>query len=356
MRWWLTLLVFTLVICFEPRVSTQGQKPLDIYYIDVEGGAATLFVSPSGQSMLVDAGHPGTVDAERIATVVKIAGAKQIDYLVISHHHVDHVGGASELATRVPIRNFVDHGQTVETSPENQALYQTYVKAAEKGRRMLVKPGDTIPVEGLDIRVVSSGGELISTPLPGAGAPNPLCRDSLPKNEDKTENARSTGLVIRYGRFRTLALGDLTWNKELGLVCPNNLLGTVDVYLTTHHGLNISGPKAIVHALHPRVAVMNNGPTKGGAPDAWQIVRDSPGLEDFWQGHYAVAKADGKGSFGKSADAGPPRNSPKELIANLDEDEATCAAHWIKVSARSDGSFVVTNGRTGFSKTYKARA
>jgi competence protein ComEC len=353
----LILLAFGLLISFQTPTQSQGRQTLDIYYVDVEGGAATLFVSPSGESLLVDAGHPGPVDAERIVGVAKKAGVRQIDYLVVSHHHLDHVGGVPELAAKIPVRNFVDHGETVETSAANQALYQAYVKATQSGRRMLVKPGDAISVAGLDVKVVSSGGEAITKPLAGAGGPNPLCRDFTPKSEDKSENARSVGLVVRHGQFRTIALGDLTWNKERDLVCPNNLLGTVDVYLTTHHGLNLSGPKVIVQALRPRVAVMNNGPTKGGAPDAWQIVRDSPGLEDFWQGHLAVVKSDdaGKGGFGKSPDAGPPRNAEEKFIANLGADEAACAAHWIKVSAKADGSFVVTNGRTGMSKSYKPR-
>ena len=341
-RW---LFLFLLgVVAFDPHAIAQGQESLDIYYIDVEGGAATLFVSPSGQSMLVDSGHPGTVDAERIVAVAKEAGLEQIDYLVTTHHHLDHVGGVPELAARLPVRNFVDHGlPTTQELDSNQPLYEAYVKAREAGHHITVKPGDQIPIAGLDVRVVSSGGELITAPLAGAGSPNELCRDFTPKGETRIsggENARSVGLVVRYGNFRTLNLGDLTWNKEHDLVCPNNLLGTVDMYLTTHHGLSISGPKAIVHALQPRVAVMNNGPTKGGAPEAWQIVRDSPGLEDFWQGHYSV-------------NAGPAHNTPEQFIANLDETGEACAAHWIKISVLADGTFTVTNSRNGFSKAYE---
>ena len=153
---------------------------------------------------------------------------------------------------------------------------------------MLARPGDTLPVAGLDVRFVSAAGDLITKPLPGAGAPNALCRDFKPAAPDPTENARSVGMVLSYGSFRLLDLGDLTWNKEHDLVCPNNLLGAVDVYLTTHHGLDQSGPAVLVHAVQPRVAVMNNGAKKGGMPSAWRIIRDSPGLEDLWQLHYAV--------------------------------------------------------------------
>jgi competence protein ComEC len=283
------LLVACLLVSLEPRGNTQSHKSLDIYYIDVEGGGSALFVSPSGQSMLIDSGNPGTVDADRIAAVAKIAGLKQIDYLVTSHFHRDHVGGVTELAARLPIRNFVDHGlHAAQELKDNEALYQAYLKVRERGHYLPVKPGDKVPIAGLDVQVVSSGGKVITTPLAGAGASNALCGDFTPKEETAMiggENGRSVGVVIRYGTFRTIDLGDLTWNHEHDLACPNNLVGTVDLYLTTHHGLDLSGSKVMVHALHPTVAVMNNGPTKGTA-SAWQIVRDSPGLIDFWQNHY----------------------------------------------------------------------
>jgi beta-lactamase superfamily II metal-dependent hydrolase len=292
--------------------------------------------------MLVDTGHPGSVDAERIMAAAKIAGLKQIDYLVTSHFHLDHVGGVPELAARIPVKNFVDHGLPTATElKDNEPLYQAYLKVREKGRHMPVKPGDTIPIADLDVRVVSSGGKVITRPLDGAGAPNPLCADFVAKEEVPMlggENGRSVGVVVKYGRFRTIDLGDLTWNREHDLVCPNNLVGQVDVYLTTHHGLSFSGPKAIVHAMRPKVTVMNNGATKGTS-EAWQIIHDSPGMVDIWQNHQLIK-------------LGPDHNSAEQLIANLG-DGSNCAAHWIKVSARTDGSFTVTNSRNGFTKTYK---
>ena len=324
------------VIGVAPDIA-QGQT-LDIYYVDVEGGAATLLVSPSGESTLVDAGHPGTVDAKRIIAAANEAGVERIDYLVTTHYHLDHVGGAPAVAEELPIENFVDHGLPTATELDsNQPLYDAYVETRKSGRHLPVAAGDRIPMAGLDVRVVSSGEKFITTPLAGAAEPNPLCRDFERKEETYIsggENGRSVGLMIQYGDFRTIALGDLTWNREYELVCPNNLLGTIDLYLTTHHGLSISGPEAIVHALRPRVAVMNNGPTKGGAPEAWHTVRSSPGLEDFWQGDYSV-------------EAGDDHNVPEQFIANFDETGEDCAAHWIKVSARADGSFTVTNGRNG---------
>ena len=318
--------------------GAQPEKPLDIHVIDVEGGQATLIVPPSGESLLVDTGYVGFKgrDADRIAAVVRQAGLSRIDYLVVTHYHADHVGGVPALAARVPIRTFVDHGPTVEQGDQPALLYQAYLATRAKGRHVLARPGDTLPIAGLDVRIVSAAGDLITKPLAGAGQPNALCRDYLPADPDPTENARSVGMVLTFGRFRMLDLGDLTWNKEHDLVCPNNLLGTVDVYLTTHHGLNLSGPAVLVHAVHPRVAVMNNGPRKGGMPSAWRIIRDSPGLEDLWQLHYAV-------------DGGPDHNVPEAFIANVDD----TTAHDIRISAQRNGSFEVTNGRNGHSKMYR---
>ena len=320
------------------QAGAPPEKPLDIHVIDVEGGQATLIVPPSGESMLVDTGYVGFNgrDADRIAAVVRQAGLSRIDYLVVTHYHADHVGGVPALAARVPIRTFVDHGPTVEQGDQPAALYQAYLATRATGRHVLARPGDTLPVAGLDVRVVSAAGDLITTPLPGAGQPNALCRDYTPRDPDPTENARSVGMILTFGRFRMLDLGDLTWNKEHDLVCPNNLLGTVDVYLTTHHGLNLSGPAVLVHAVHPRVAVMNNGSRKGGMPSAWQIIRDSPALEDLWQLHYAV-------------DSGPDHNVAETFIANVDD----TTAHELRISAQRNGSFVVTNGRNGHSKTYR---
>jgi competence protein ComEC len=320
------------------RAQAPSQKPLDIYFIDVEGGQATLLVAPSGESMLVDTGFPGNDgrDLARIEAAAKQAGVSRIDYLVITHYHTDHVGNVPALAPRIPIRTFVDHGPTVETS--NTRLYDAYVEARKSGKHLQVKPGDKIPIAGLDVTVVAAAGQGLASPLPGAGAANPLCAQHEPKDADPSENAQSVGIVIGHGRFRMLNLGDLTWNKEHDLVCPSNRIGPIDLYLTTHHGTDTSGPAVLVQAVAPRVAIMNNGARKGGAASAWRIVRDSPGLEDLWQLHYAVA-------------GGREANTADERIANLDE----TTAHAIRVSAQGDGSFTVANTRNGVTKTYKAR-
>jgi competence protein ComEC len=343
-----------------PQQRQQGQKPLDIYFLDTEGGQATLFVSPSGQSMLVDTGFAGnqglapapgagapepTRDADRISAVLKQANVTVLDYLVITHYHGDHVGNAAELAKRIPIRHFVDHGPySVELQPNRAASFLAYLQVREKARAMAAKPGDTIPIAGLDVQVVSSAGELITKPMqgaPGAGAPNPLCRNAKLKDQDPTpENAESVGIVVRYGSFRLLDLGDLTWNQEHELVCPNNLLGSVDVFHTTRHGDPHAGAPQLVHALHARVALMNNGEKKGGAPEYWQIVREAPGLQDLWQLH-------------RSAAGGADHNSPEQFLANLDEIDH---GHNIKMSVSADGSFTMTNERNGFTKDYPALA
>jgi beta-lactamase superfamily II metal-dependent hydrolase len=316
-------------------------RTLEIYFVDVEGGQATLIVAPSRQSLLVDTGWPGRNmrDANRIAAAAKRAGVKEIDYLVVTHYHDDHVGGVAQLASKLPVRNFVDHGESVEHDGNADRLYKAYVRTrdASGGSHMQVKPGDKIPMKDLDVTVLAAGGEAIATPLSGAGQLNPACADVKPKETDSSENARSVGILIQFGSFRMIDLGDLTWNKENELVCPNNKIGTVDLYLTTHHGLDQSNSPAMVRALHPRVAIMNNGARKGGSPEAWQTVHDSPGLADFWQVHYAI-------------EGGKDHNVPEAMIANIYEqgDEG----NWLRVSADASGSITVYNSRNKYEKTY----
>src|ERR1700736_4819223 len=348
-----------------PQERGPGQKSLAIYFIDTEGGQATLFVSPAGQSMLVDTGFPGnqglasapgvgaaaasgapepTRDADRISAVLKQANVTVLDYVVITHYHGDHAGNAAELASKIPIRHFVDHGPyMVELQPNRVAPYLSYQPVRERAHIIVPKPGDKIAIAGLDVRVVSAAGDVITEPIagaPGAGAPNPLCRDAKLKDQDATpENFESIGLVIRYGSFRLLDLGDLTWNQEHALACPNNLIGTFTVFHTTRHGDPHSGAPQLMHAIHARVALMNNGERKGGSPEYWQTVHESPGLEDFWQLH-------------RSAAGGAEHNSPEQFLANLNE---TDHGHNIKMSVRADGSFTITNERTGFTKEYPAR-
>jgi beta-lactamase superfamily II metal-dependent hydrolase len=309
-------------------------QDLQVYCIDVEGGKSTLFVAPSGESMLIDTGYDGFQgrDAARIAAAAKAAGVKQIDYLVISHYHVDHAGGVRQLAALMPIRNFVDHGKTFETGA-GTAVYDAYLAARAKGNHIEVKAGDRVPIRGLDVQVVTASGKAIT----GSGAPNPLCASYQPLPPDHGENAHSIGLVVTLGKFRLVDLGDLFWNQEYDLACPNNLLGAADVFMTTHHAKKTSIAPQLVQALHFKAAIMNNGPETGADEPAWQTIHSSPGKPDIWQLHTALKN-----------DAA--HNAPEKFIANP---SANCQAHWIHLSARSDGSFTIRNARNHYQKRYQ---
>ena len=319
-------------------VQAAESRSLQIFFIDVEGGQATLMVTPSGQSLLIDTGWPefNGRDAGRIVAAAKAAGVNRIDYVVITHFHRDHVGGVTQLASQIKIGTFVDHGPNMEDAAASREDYAAYEKVAANSKRLTVKPGDQIRMKDLKVVVLTAAGEHITTPLPGAGQPNPLCASEPEAAVDSTENARSLGTLITFGKFRFLDLGDLTKRKERDLVCPNNLIGTVDLYLTTHHGVNQSNAKVIVDAIHPRVSIMNNGVHKGGSPDAWETIHDSPGLQDLWQLHYAMG-------------SDKAHNVSEMFIANPEE---KCEGKYIKVTAETNGTFTVLNSRNNFKKTY----
>ncbi len=273
-------------------LSAQTRTTLDIYLIDVEGGNATLFVAPSGESLLIDTGNGGAAaprDGDRIMAAVKDAGLTRLDRLITTHYHGDHFGAMENVAGRIPIGEFIDHGPNVQPNPATDAfLEKVYPTLYAKSRHTVVKPGDRIAMKGLDVRVVASAGQGITSALPGAGQSNPYCGTHKPKDDDPSENAQSVGTHFTFGRFKTVHLGDLTWNKEYNLVCPNNRLGTVDLFIVTHHGQPVSNAPVLVHAVAPRVGIMNNGTRKGGQPDAMNVLFSSPGLEDLWQIHFSL--------------------------------------------------------------------
>jgi competence protein ComEC len=359
------LVLVALLAVDTPAVAqTGGARTLDIYVIDVEGGESTLFVSPSGQSLLVDAGWPGFDgrDADRIAQVAMVAGVKQIDYLVVTHFHADHMGGVAQLRDRLPIRHFIDHGADVQPGPRAAAAFKIYSDIRDAGDHVEARPGYVIPIAGMTAQVIAANGAVLTAPVAGGGQANPLCasftrQETVPgQEENRAEDGRSVSTFIQFGRFRTAIMGDLGWNQERDLMCPVNRLGTIDLYLVSHHGSETSGSPALVYALRPRVGVMNNGPAKGGAVQTFQILRESPGFEDLWQNHYSIA-------------AGSELNKPDALVANPEPRNTSAQtaagappppthqgpAHWTKISASEAGGFTVTNSRTGFSKTYAAR-
>jgi beta-lactamase superfamily II metal-dependent hydrolase len=354
-------------LCVSPIAArAQTTRLLNIYVVDVEGGNATLFAGPSGQSVLIDTGNGGAAgarDAERILAAAKDAGVPQIDHLITTHWHADHFGEMAELAKRIPIKDFIDHGGNVQAQEAaDEFLKNVYPTLFAKGTHTLAKPGDKVAIDGLDWRIVAAGGTHIETPLPAAGKPNPYCESYQAQDPDPSENAQSVGSVVTFGQFRVAHLGDLTWNKEFALMCPKNPIGTVDVFIVSHHGQAISNSPQLVYALHPRVMVMNNGTRKGGQPEAMRVLHTSPGLEDLWQLHFSQL-------------SGQEYTVPGMFIANTFDEPLTAmpiagvpaptpgsgappppahngTAYWIKISARDDGSFTVTNARNGFTKTY----
>jgi len=320
-------------------------RNLDIYWVDVEGGGATLIVTPEGQSLLVDTGNPAPDDrdAKRIFQAAQKAGLKKIDYLMITHFHGDHVGGVPALAKLIPIEHFLDHGDSIEAQdPRSGSAWAAY-KTVAAGKRTTLKPGDKLPLKGLDALVISSNGQIIASPVNGGGTANPNCAGAVQHPADTTENQRSAGILLIYGKFKFLDLGDLTWDIEMKLACPANKLGAVTLFQATHHGFvnDFSGAPAFVLGVKPQVVVVNNGETKGWQNSAWDTVAKIPGLEDIWQVHQAR---------GPNHD----HNVKVEQIANLGPGGGD-AGHGLMATVGGNGKFTIINDRTGFRKTYAAR-
>ena len=392
----------------QTKPDKTAAKTLDMYFIDTEGGLAALYVSPTGESLLIDTGNPGGRDTDRIMETLNAAGIKQIDHLILTHYHVDHVGGLQELAKRIPIKHFIDHGASIEPREQVQGFQAIYAEMYAKAAHTVAKPGDKIPFAGASVVVITSAGQSLKTPIagaPGAGKPHPACADFKPRDESRVDpdNHQSVGVVISLGKFRTVNMGDFTYNREKELMCPNNPIGTVDLYLTAHHGIDQSGSPALVHGLRPRVVVMHNSTRKGGAIPTMQTLYSSPGLEDIWQLHWAYAAGieyntpalfianpedlptlanvllNPPPTFGQGLARGAPPTpgsgaaAPAPPVAQPPAGAAPAPAgavspagrgfgggghngpaFLIKASAQADGSFTVTNTRNNFSKTYAA--
>jgi competence protein ComEC len=378
----MSVLVLSAAFLIAQRPAAET---LRIYVIDVEGGNAQLWVTPSNESVIIDTGNGYTEadsgrgpiavrDADRVLAAIKDAGVKQIDHLITTHFHSDHFGAVIELAARIPVKHFIDHGPVVQHSAGADAFYKQYGELVNGAKHMVPKPGDKLPVSGVDWRVVNVAEQQITTPVAGApraGEPNPNCDGFEPHTANPvlgaadyghTEDEQVVASHVTFGKFRALYLGDFDWNQEPRLMCPRNLLGTVDLFVVSRHGQPSSNSQALVHAIRPRVMIMNNGIRKGGQPAAMKIFLTSPRLEGFWQLHAATL-------------GGQEYTVPGAFIANLDETAVPVAAvvlpqpgepplppapvhngvaGFIKVSAQDDGTFTVTNSRNGFSKTYQA--
>jgi len=336
---WCGLLVASLAVGFA-----QTSKELRVYFVDVEGGQSTLFVTPSGQSLLIDTGWPGHAgrDADRIVAAAKKAGISRIDYVLITHYHEDHVGGVPQLAARIPIGTFIDHGPNYETSDkatvEGYAAYQKLL-ASGKYKHIVPRPGDVLPIKGMKVLVISSNGNLLDHPLPGGGEQNPYCKISETRPADTTENSHSLGVLITFGKTRILDLGDLTWDKEMQLMCPMNRLGHVPILIVSHHGWYQSSSPALVDAIHPQIAIMDNGATKGGSKPILETFRKISGLETLWQLH--------------SSDEGGADNTSEPYLANPSGPDS---GYGLELTVATEGSFSVLNLRTGKQYSYPSKA
>ena len=344
------LIAAIVMLALTSATGWTADKPargLEIYFIDTEGGAATLLVTPTGESVLIDCGNPGARDADRIYRTSKEAGLKAIDHLVITHWHLDHYGSVARLSQLMPIHHFYDHGipAKLEEDPKNFPLLIQAYKKASQGKSKTLKAGDEVTlkqVEGgppLRMLCLCGSGDVVPD-KPGAPE-NPVVREHVPQAPDPTDNARSLGFLIGYGEFRFLDLGDLTWNIEYKLVHPTDKIGLVDVYQSTHHGLDISNNPVVLKTVQPRVAVFNNGPRKGGHATVIATLRRLPEAPAIYQMHRNLL-------------ASAQENTDAEFIANTEE--KNCSGEGIKLSVSPDSkTYTVAVGSKGKSRHFDTR-
>jgi beta-lactamase superfamily II metal-dependent hydrolase len=332
-----------------PSPAAAAKRGLDVYWIDTEGGAATLIVTPAGESVLIDCGNPGRRDADRIfQTATKQAGLTAIDHLIVTHWHTDHYGGTGRLAQLMPVRRFYNRG-IPETLAEDRFNFPGLIRAyktASAGKSTTLKPGDEIKLKqapaapAVKLLCVCGNGEVLPAK---AGAPaNPFAREHKPQPVDTSDNARSLGFVLSFGKWRFLDLGDLTWNVEHKLVSPSDRLGPIDVYQVTHHGLEISNNPVLIKTVAPRVAVCNNGPYKGGHPAVIATLRRVPGIEGIYQLHRNLRATDAE-------------NADADKIANDGRKKESGAGVRLSVAADAK-TYTVTVGARGKPRTYRTRA
>jgi len=339
-------LLALLSLCQAARAGGDDNR-LDLYFIDVEGGAATLIVTPAGESLLIDSGYPdyGGRDLKRILKVIKeVAKLDQLDHASVSHWHLDHYGNHAALASAIKIGTFWDRGMPETLQEDNKYVERiTAYRAASENKSKALKVGDVLPLKSettpLTVKVVTASREV----LPNSGEPNPFASEHVAQDDDPSDNAASVSLLFSFGKFRFLTCGDLTWNVEAKLVTPKNPVGQVDLFMVTHHGLGVSNNPAFVHAIDPVVAIECNGPTKGGELSTFKTLKSGKSLKALFQLHRNVRlKAD--------------QQTPEEFIANLGETDG-CEGTWVKASIAPDGgNYTVQIGETGTKREFQTRA